>query len=77
MAADPLLTGPQVAARVGLAPATWRGYVSRGHAPAPDDPDDDRPPNRRQPRWRQSTIDRWQAARPGPGARTDRRRGMP
>ncbi len=67
MTDDSLLTGPQVAGRLGISPGTWRGYVSRGRAPAPDDPDVGRPPNRRQPRWKTSTIDTWQTDRPGPG----------
>ncbi len=64
-----LLTGPQIAALLGIGDATWRGYVSRGQAPAPDDPDDGRPPNRRTPRWRRATVEQWQATRPGQGRR--------
>jgi predicted DNA-binding transcriptional regulator AlpA len=56
---DPLLTVAEVATRVGLSPSSWRAYVATGGAPAPDDPDDDRPANRRQPRWRASTVDAW------------------
>lgn len=66
---DPLLTGPEVAARKGITAATLRSLRRGGYAPPPDDPDEDRPPNRRRPRWRTSTIDGWK--RPGPGARTD------
>jgi predicted DNA-binding transcriptional regulator AlpA len=62
--ADPLLTGPQVAGRLGIDSATWRGYVHRGYAPPPNDPGDTSlPVNRRTPKWRQSTVDQWQAAR--------------
>lgn len=68
-APDPWLTGIQVANRLGIQPATWRGYVHSGRAPAPDDPDSDRPVARRQPRWRQSTIDRWSKQRRGQGWR--------
>lgn len=68
---DPLLTGPQVAGRLFIKPATWRGYVKRGHAPPPDDPDENTVKERRTPRWRQSTIDAWHASRPGRGTRTD------
>ncbi len=69
---DPLLTGPQAAARCGIAPVTWRGYVKKGYAPQADDPDDNRPPSRRSPRWRTSTVDRFAANRLGQGKRTDR-----
>jgi hypothetical protein len=71
-ATDPLLTGPKAAARAGVAAATWRSYVSRGYAPQPDDPDNDQPPNRRNPRWLTSTVDHFTANRLGQGARTDR-----
>lgn len=65
MSPDDLLTGPQVAALLGVKAATWRGYVSRGQAPAPDDPDDGRPAERRTPRWRRSTVETWREARRG------------
>lgn len=74
---DPLLTGPQVAGRLGISASTWRAYVARGQAPPPDDPDDvDRhgqpvPKNRRIPRWQQSTIDTYAARPKRPGTRTD------
>lgn len=68
---DPLLTGPEAAARLGLTAGTWRGYVHRGLAPKPDDPDEGRPANRRSPRWRTSTVDRFAANRAGQGRRTD------
>ena len=55
------------AAYVGVDPMTWRGYVSRGTAPAPDDPDDDRVPQRRTPRWRPGTVQAWQETRMRPG----------
>lgn len=73
--ADKLLTGPEAAARLGLTPATWRGYVSKGYAPKPDDADEGRPVNRRAPRWRVSTIDEFAGNRLGQGARTDRKAG--
>ena len=57
------------AALVGVAAKTWSGYVARReqtHAPAP---------YRREvrgsqalPVWRRAEIERWIAARPGPGA---------
>lgn len=71
---DPMLTGPEAAERCGLAASTWRSYVRSGYVPPADDPDDDRPANRRSPRWRQSTVDRFMANRAGQGARTDLRR---
>lgn len=70
---DPLLTGPQIAGRLGIQPGTWRGYVRRGLAPPADDPDEGRPVNRRSPRWRTSTVDRFAANRAGQGKRTDLR----
>lgn len=66
---DSLLTGPEAAQRAGITPATWRGYVSRGYAPKPDDPDDGRPANRRSPRWLTSTVDHFRANRLGQGKR--------
>jgi hypothetical protein len=74
---DPLLTGPQIAGRLGISASTWRAYVSRGQAPAPDDPGDtDRhgqpiPKKRRIPRWKTSTIDTYAARDKRPGTRTD------
>jgi hypothetical protein len=65
MSPDDLLTGPQIAVLIGVSPSTWRAYVARGQAPAPDDPDTDRPPNRHTPRWLISTIDAWREARRG------------
>lgn len=65
---DPLLTIADIVKQFDkMAEATWRSYVSRGRAPQPDDPDDanGRPANRRTPRWRQSTIDRWKNTRRG------------
>lgn len=63
---DEKLTVAQVAARLGIAPSTWRSYVNTKHAPAKDGEYD-----RRTPWWFASTIDAWAAARPGRGARTD------
>lgn len=50
----------------GIAPATWRSYVARGHAPAP---------KRRvgaTPVWDPQAVKGW--TRPGRGARTDKAR---
>lgn len=72
---DELLTGPEIAQRLGLSPATWRSFVYKGFAPKADDPDEGRPVNRRSPRWRESTVAAWKASRPGRGRRTDLMRG--
>jgi hypothetical protein len=70
---DPLLTGPEAAARLGIAASTWRSYVARGYVPAADDPDEGNPnPNRRNPRWKTSTVERYRK-RAGQGARTARK----
>ena len=58
--------GPaEVAARVGLAPATIRDYALKGRMPEPD--------VRIGPNagWSEATIDAWVQSRPGRGARTD------
>lgn len=68
--ADDEIKGNEQAARyVGVSVNTWRPYVARGQAPAPD---------RREiqgghaiPVWKRSTLDHFKANRPGPGARTD------
>lgn len=59
------------ARRRGIKASTWRSYVARGQAPAPDDPDDQdgRPPSHRRPRWRPETVDGFPY--PGQGRRTD------
>lgn len=64
------LSGPQAAARAGIKPATWRHYVHKGLAPTPDG----REEVSGHPWWWETTVDRWLAARPGRGARTDLRR---
>jgi len=61
------------AAICGIKPSTWRTYVDRGQAPAPDDPDTDTVQQRRRPRWRRATVERWHAGRPGPGRHGPRR----
>lgn len=63
MDADPLMTVTEVADHLRLTASSWRAYVADGSAPAPDDPDGDRPANRRRPRWRRSTVDTWNAQR--------------
>jgi hypothetical protein len=60
---DPWLTTADVCRVLRIAPDTWRAYVNRGQAPAPDDPDLGRPANRRTLRWRESTVRRYVANR--------------
>jgi excisionase family DNA binding protein len=50
---DPLLTIPEVAARIGVGRTTIRAYRARGQMPAPDQQ------YGRTPLWRASTIDKW------------------
>lgn len=56
---DRLLTSAKVAACLGIRPDTWRSYVTRGRAPAPDVPDLETPVNRRRPLWKVSTVRRY------------------
>ncbi|MER7585029.1 hypothetical protein [Kitasatospora sp. NPDC097691] len=63
----------ECAYRAGIKEATWRGYVARGQAPAPDVPDEAwlgrwRPSG---PHWRESTLARWMDERLGAGHRSD------
>jgi hypothetical protein len=53
---DRLLTGAEVAELLGIRTSTWRGYVLKGLAPLPDEPDDKRPANLRRPKWRLSSV---------------------
>lgn len=57
----------EAASHCGIRPGTWRDYVSKGFAPAPDDLDEGARPERRRPRWRPETVTAWHAARPRPG----------
>lgn len=71
---DPWLYGPQAAEEMGMSPAWWRsaGRAEYGdkYRPYPDDPGDLRlPANRRNARWRLSTVRNFQRA--GQGTRTD------
>ncbi len=69
---DRLLTTKEVAMLVGVEPSSWRSMVSRGLAPRPDDAGDESVPrNRRNPRWKVSTVGEFRASRPGQGRRTD------
>lgn len=63
---DEKLTVAEAAARVGIKPVTWRGYVHAGQAPQKDGEYD-----KRTPWWYASTVDAWNASRPGRGARTE------
>lgn len=63
---DPtFLAVADLAVRLRVKPATVRTYLARGVLPPPDDRIG------RSPRWRLSTIRRWEKGRPGQGARTD------
>lgn len=59
---DDLLDTGDVAALVGVKPATIRQYAHRGDMPKPDRIIG------RSPAWRRSTIQRWLDTRPGQGA---------
>lgn len=63
---DDLLSTGQVAELLGISPGTWRGYVHRHQAPAPDPAD---AVDKRTPRWRRDVIEAWAAQRPGRGGR--------
>lgn len=67
---DPLLNSAEVAQLLGIGRKTWTSYVARGQAPAADEPDLGRPVNRREPKWRQTTIARYKALRRRPNPRT-------
>lgn len=71
--ADPkrMLTGPEVAALLGIEPVSWRSLVRRKLAPVADDPGGEGPPNTRRPRWRLSTIREFKQSRKGRGYRSD------
>jgi predicted DNA-binding transcriptional regulator AlpA len=51
----------------GMSDQTWRTYISRGQAPAPDVRIGGKP------LWRPATVREWQAARPGRGWRLGKR----
>jgi len=62
-----VLTSAQAAEAAGVGESTFRAYVARGQAPAPDGRD----LMSGQPGWYVATISTWMAVRPGRGARTD------
>lgn len=51
----------------GVAPSTWRDYVSKGLAPQPDGKIGN------SNWWYRETVEQWKTGRPGRGARTDLR----
>lgn len=57
-----------VAERIDVRAVTVRGYLRTGHIPPPD--------GRlgRSPWWWETTIEEWEATRPGQGARVDIRK---
>ena len=57
----------EIAARAGIRPQTWTGYVNRGQAPAAGR----RNPETGRREWLFSVITEWLESRPGAGARTD------
>lgn len=70
------ISSTEAADIVGIKRSTWRSYVARGQAPAPDYPHDAHgalTPRFPGPWWKQSTIEAWTMSRPGAGARTDLR----
>lgn len=72
---EEVLDSSECAARAGIGPGTWRGYVSRGQAPAADVPADARlvpwRPRKDAPYWRLSTFNHWLNNRLGAGHRSD------
>ena len=69
---DAWVNSRQAAEICGITPADFRTRVHRGLAPQPDDPDEDAPRYRRNPRWRLSTIQEYAETRshkPGPRPR--------
>lgn len=54
---DSLVTAREVGVLLGISPATWRAYVSRGRAPEADDTEPGRPVGSRVHRWRVSTVE--------------------
>jgi hypothetical protein len=58
------VTAAQAAEIVGVSDSTWRGYVARGQAPAPDGRDE-----RDRPWWHRGTVETWTAGRRGQGWR--------
>lgn len=57
----------QAAALLDVNPSTWRAYVARGQAPAPDGHEE----ISGAPWWWRRTVEAFKRSRPGRGARTD------
>lgn len=55
------LTTKEVAALLNIDPVTWRSYVSRGQAPAPDGHVESF--GRSFPVWRRATVTAWAKSR--------------
>lgn len=69
--ADQLLTGPEVAQLLGISPITWRTYVIKRYAPAPDVPGTGKAGADRYPKWKVSTVAEYRRTRRGQGHRSD------
>lgn len=69
----PWWTTTDVAAYLGVAPATVRAYRKRGEMPAPDYPTKGRQIEGK-PLWKPTTIVEWHKNRPGHGGRPPRPR---
>lgn len=68
------LSSSEIATHLGLSANTIRSYLQKGLLPEPDviiGASTSRPTQG----WEQTTIDQWQANRPGRGARTDLKHG--
>jgi hypothetical protein len=59
---DRLLTAAEAAALLGMSAPTFRAQARRNGL-TPDEPELDRPANRRSPKWKLSTIAKWQHTR--------------
>ncbi len=68
---DQRLGARAAAEYLGISPGTWRSYVARGQAPKPDGIDE----GFGRAYWLTSKLKEWQDNRPGPGARTDLKKG--
>lgn len=66
---DDRLTTADVAAILGIAPVTWRGYVSHRKPVGNPAPQPDGHIDARTPYWLRSTIDAWQKQRSGASRR--------
>lgn len=61
---DPLMSTAEAAGLAGMRPDSWRSLVRSKRIPVADDPGDlSVSANRRNPRWRRSTVHRYMATR--------------